>query len=677
MQKITAIVQARMGSTRFPGKVLKQVGGIPLIGHLLQRISLSKKIDQIILATSEALSNDDLCKYVQSLHIHVFRGSENDVLDRYYNAAKDGNAQAIIRLTGDCPLLDYQVIDSVINVFQTGKYDYVSNINPPTFPDGLDTELFTFNALETAWREATEPFDREHVTPFIRKADNFKKYNLLNDIDLSNERWTVDTPEDFILIKKIIEDLSPKKRWFGIKDIIEYKEKNKSLFEINSNFRRNEGANMSTGQKLWQRAKKVIAGGNSLLSKRPDMFLPDQWPSYFEKAKGITVWDLDNIKYIDMSIMGIGTNILGYANDEVDKEVRSVIDRSNGSTLNCPEEVYFAEKLIELHPWAEMVRYSRTGGEACAIAIRIARAASGKDKIAFCGYHGWSDWYLAANLSEESNLDGQLLPGLQPKGVPRGLTGTMFPFNYNDYDKIAEIVAENDIGTIIMEPVRNHDPQDDFLLKVRQLASEKGIVLIFDEITSGFRRSVGGIHLHYGVNPDVAVLGKAMGNGYAISAIIGIKNVMEYAQTTFISSTFWTERIGPVAALAAIKAMQRYNAPAIIHAQGEYINSRWKQLALKHHLDIEISGIPALTHFSFRNQDNLLIKSIITQEMLKKGYLASNALYVCMLHTNEVIDSYILALDEVFGILKRSIDNNTLSTLLNGKICQSGFKRLT
>lgn len=432
---------------------------------------------------------------------------------------------------------------------------------------------------------------------------------------------------------------------------------------------------MSKGVKLWEKAKKLIPGGNSLLSKRSDMFLPGRWPSYYRRSKGVSVWDLDGKKYIDMCIMGIGTNILGYGHDEVDAAVIKAVKNGNTSTLNCPEEVELAEKLVSLHRWARMVRYARTGGEACAMAVRIARAASGKEKVAFCGYHGWSDWYLAANLADDRNLDGQLLPGLEPRGVPRGLAGTAVPFEYNRFDQLERIVRDNDIGVIMMEPVRNREPERGFLESVRKLASAKGIVLVFDEITSGFRRLTGGIHLFYGVEPDMAVLGKAMGNGYAVSAVIGKREVMEAAQSTFISSTYWTERTGPAAALAAIKVMEREKAPEAIEKTGRYINQCWQELALAHGLEMRIEGLPALTHFSFE-RDNLKYKTFVTQEMLKAGYLASNMVYVALPHTMKIIDAYMEQFNRVLAKVKKAMENNDIDKRLLGPVCSGGFRRL-
>jgi len=413
-----------------------------------------------------------------------------------------------------------------------------------------------------------------------------------------------------------------------------------------------------------------------LLSKRADMFLPERWPAYFSKAKGCEVWDLDGNKYTDMSIMGIGTNILGYGHPEIDGAVRRVVDQGNMSTFNCPEEVYLAERLVELHPWSDMVRLARTGGEANVIAIRIARAASGKDKVAFCGYHGWHDWYLAANLSNTENLEEHLLSGLEPRGVPGGLKGTAVPFKYNDFSSLQKIVNEGDIGVIMMEVSRNFKPENNFLQKIRDLATQKGIVLIFDEITSGFRTTLGGSHLEYGVEPDIAVFGKTMGNGYAISAVIGKREIMEYGQASFISSTFWTERIGPVAALKTIEIMDRDSISERLIEIGHYINKCWNELAGRHNLDIVIYGIPAITHIGFKSKQELAIKTIITQEMLKSGYLAGNSVYVCIDHSKDVIDEYISALDKPFGIICQIIKGENPNQFLEGPIAHSGFKRL-
>ncbi|MDA8706929.1 aminotransferase class III-fold pyridoxal phosphate-dependent enzyme [Cyclobacteriaceae bacterium] len=434
---------------------------------------------------------------------------------------------------------------------------------------------------------------------------------------------------------------------------------------------------MRKGQALYKKAKSIIPGGTMLLSKRPEMFLPDNWPSYFSEAKGCKVWDLDGTELIDMSIMGIGTNSLGYGNDEVDSAVVNAVKKGNMSSLNCPEEVYLAEKLIEMNPWADMVRFARSGGEANAIAVRIARAASGKDNVAVCGYHGWHDWYLSANHNGGDNLSGHLIAGLSPKGVPKNLKNSVFPFNYNNYEELFDIVEKNDIGVIKMEVIRNFEPKDGFLKRVRDLATKKNIVLIFDECSSGFRETFGGIFQKYNVEPDMVMFGKTIGNGYALTAVVGRKSVMEATQSTFISSTFWTERIGPSAALATLKVMEREQSWNKITDTGKKMQKGWLSLAKKNDLDITVSGIPAMTSYSFNSRSALEYKTLITQEMLKKGFLASTIFYACTEHTDEHLSNYFNELDEIYKTIgKCESEILDINSLLEGPICHSGFKRL-
>jgi len=673
--KVVAIVQARMGSTRLPNKVMKPIDGVPMIELLLGRLARAKEVDQIIVATSIDERNLPLVAHVQSLGYCCQQGSENDVLDRYVQTARAHQADVVVRITGDCPIVDPELVDEVIRGFKTANVDYFSNISPPTYPDGLDIEVFTFKALEKASLETTGPFDREHVTPYLRNSGKYKIGSMQHSEDLSALRWTVDELSDFEVIEKVFKCFHPKTD-FTWRDVLVLQKQNQEIFNINRHLVRNEGAIMGTGQKLWKRAKQVIPGGNMLLSKRAEMFLPDQWPAYFSKAKGCKVWDLDGNEYIDMSIMGIGTNILGYGHAEVDAAVQQTITAGNMSTFNCPEEVYLAEKLVELHPWADMARLARSGGEANALAIRIARAASGKDKVAICGYHGWHDWYLSANLGDDAGLDGHLLPGLQPNGVPRNLKGTVFPFNYNNYAELEALVNTQDIGVIKMEVVRNMGPEDNFLHKVRKLATDKGIVLIFDECTSGFRETFGGLHKKYGVEPDMAMFGKALGNGYGITATIGKREVMEAAQTTFISSTFWTERIGPTAALKTLEVMGRIKSWENITQTGLSIRQGWQNLADKHGLSISHWGLAALTGFTINSENALAYKTLITQEMLAKGYLAGNSVYVCIEHTPEVVQGFFEALDPIFAIIKQCEEGRDVMSLLKGPVCHSGFKRL-
>jgi glutamate-1-semialdehyde aminotransferase len=430
-----------------------------------------------------------------------------------------------------------------------------------------------------------------------------------------------------------------------------------------------------SGQKLYQRAKTLIPGGTQLLSKRPELFAPDIWPAYYSKAKGAKVWDLDGRFYTDMSIMAVGACILGYADDDVDSAVIEAIKSGVNSSLNCPEEVALADVLIDLHPWFDMVRYARSGGEALSISVRIARAKTNREIILFSGYHGWSDWYLAANLADENGLDGQLMPGLSVNGVPKGLLGTAIPFNFNDISSLRELIKgkENQIAAIMIEPARGEEAPQDYLIQLKELASEIGAVLIFDEITSAFRMCPGGIHRRYGVNPDMAVFAKSMANGYAMAAIMGTESVMQAAQSTFISSTNWTDRVGPTAALATIKKFKDNSVNEHLIDIGLKTQKIWKDMAKKNNLLVTVTGLPTLAAFQFQSDFSMEMQTRFVIEMLNRGFLGFRQFKSSFAHTDDDLTSYSNAVDEIFEV----ISNLTNDELMNQKTCHAGFTRLT
>ncbi|MCF6768104.1 aminotransferase class III-fold pyridoxal phosphate-dependent enzyme [Thiotrichales bacterium 19S11-10] len=432
------------------------------------------------------------------------------------------------------------------------------------------------------------------------------------------------------------------------------------------------------GQELWKKALQVIPGGNGLLSKRPGRYAPDIWPTYYQKASGVCLTDLNGKRYIDMAQMGMGCAILGYADLEVNRAVIDAVNMGVNTTLNCSEEVLLAEKLLELNPFAGGVRFARSGGEAMAMAVRIARAYSMRTKVAFSGYHGWCDWYLATNLSTKDGLSDHLLPGLSTLGVPETLERTIFPFKYNSIDDLRCLFdQEPDIGVIVMEGARYEFPSPDFLSEVQRLASKHKCTVILDEITSGWRLTDGGVYKLNGFSPDIVVYGKAMGNGHAISAILGKKSVMDVAQDTFLSSTFWTERLGFVAALATINVITRECVWEHLQVVGNKIGEGWQTLAEKHDIQIKITDFKPLITFKFQyDQNNLALETLFTQEMLKKGYLAATSVYVSYQHSMKIVDEYLIAVDEVFSILSRALKQGSVEAYLETLVKEEGFKRL-
>jgi glutamate-1-semialdehyde 2,1-aminomutase len=438
--------------------------------------------------------------------------------------------------------------------------------------------------------------------------------------------------------------------------------------------------NMTNSLKIQQHAKQKIPGMTQLLSKRPDMFSLGVWPGYFKKAQGAHVWDMDGNRYLDMSISGIGANVLGYADPDVDEAVKDTISNGTSCSLNCPEEVELSDLLCELHPWGEMVRFARSGGEAMAIAVRIARAFTGKDKVAFCGYHGWHDWYLAANLGTENALGDHLLSGLDPLGVPKGLTGTAFPFCYNRPEELAAIVADHpgEMAAVVLEPIRSEPPTAEFIGSIRALAHAHNMVMIVDEISAGFRLVTGGAHLVvHSEAPDIAVFSKALGNGYPIAAVIGRGPIMQIAQKTFISSTNWTERIGPTAALATIKKHRALNVADHLSVIGGRVQDGWMKAAAKHGLEITVGGIEPLSRFAFKGEQPNVLKAYFIQTMLDRGFLASTLFYPMYAHTEAHVAAYLEAFDNSFAEIAGAVKAGDLKKRLRGKPSCDGFKRLT
>ena len=436
----------------------------------------------------------------------------------------------------------------------------------------------------------------------------------------------------------------------------------------------------SAGARLYRHARERIPGGVQLLSKQPERYLPELWPAYYRRAKGCEVWDLDGRRLIDMCFSGIGACLLGFADDDVNAAVKRAVDDGSLSTLNAPAEVELADLLCEIQPWADMARYTRSGGEAMAVAVRICRAATGRDRIAVCGYHGWSDWYVAANLGRGGALDGHLMPGLPPAGVPRGLEGTVSTFRFNRPDELEAIAADSgpQLAAIVMEPLRFDAPAEGFLEKVQAAARRLGAVLVFDEITAGWRHTLGGVHRTLGVEPDLAVFAKSISNGFAMGAVIGRRAVMEAAQGSFISSTYWTEALGPTAAVATIRKMREVRLAEHTQARGRQAQEGWRRLARKHGLDLTVRGWPALTTFSLDYPGKAQqLGTLLTQLMLERGYLATTTYYPTYAQSESVVADYLAALDQVFAVLREAIERDDVAARLRGPAALSGFARLT
>lgn len=436
---------------------------------------------------------------------------------------------------------------------------------------------------------------------------------------------------------------------------------------------------MESGQELWKCAKSVISTGTGLLSKRAEMYDPEYWPAYFTRCAGAEVWDLSGRRFVDFA-GGIGAVLLGYADPDVNAAVQRRLSEGTYCSLVNPQEVALAEKLLDLHPWAGKVRYARGGGDAMAMAIRIARAATGKSGVAFCGYHGWHDWYLAANLGDNDALDGHLLPGLAPKGVPRELRGTSVPFKYNDLESFEKALSQLDenLSVVVMEPMRAHHPKDGFVAKVAARSKELGAVLIVDEITSGLRYGFPGALSQLGVTPDIVVYAKAMGNGFPFAAVVGREEVMDAADESFVSSSFWTDGVGTAAALATLEKVQRLNVQKVVWEKGKELQTALEELASKYPgCKISIGGMPSTPTVTFDlGEHSTNAKTFYVRKMLEKGFLVSTTYYLMYAHHEGQMEQLLLALEDVFNELEKAINSGLLHSWQNKHGSQAGFSRL-
>ena len=663
--KVLAIVQARMGSSRLPGKVLMPLGKSTVLEFLLKRLSMASSIDKIIVATTELQQDNEICNALKGTDYSCFRGSENDVLSRYVSASLEFTADIVVRITGDCPLVDPKLVDDCVTKLIDENLDYVSNCNntPNPLPDGFDVEVFTVSSLLLLQKISIIPAFKEHVTFGYFKTGLFSTGTLNYQHDVSHQRLTLDYPEDYQVIKRIVEAMDCE-FWDWIK-ISEFLDTNKDICMTNSHIVRNASWDMSLNSNIDKKSNKVsrdelVANSSGLLSKRADQFSPGSWPKNYIKAKGQIIWAENNELYLDYSIGGIGATTLGYAFDYVDDRVVNAIKSGTACSLNPLLELEASQKLIDVIPWIDSVRYARSGGEATAMAVRIARAHSKKDVVLFSGYHGWHDWYLSAAYRNE--LGNHLLPLLPIAGVPEVLANTSHPFEYgNRLDFISKLDKYgNDVGVVILEPMRYSEPNQDFLRLVQEECRSRGIVLIFDEISSGFRFNNNVVHLDVNVIPDIVVLSKSLGNGYPIACVGGKRDVMKATEQTFISSTTHTESIGFAAMTAVLDYYASHDVAAQLADRGRKVREILISAASFHGIEVVTKGQDQLWSWVFNcDQDsNRKFQTIVTEIMLDHSILFSNRFYSTLGIDVDFLPFFEKSLLDAFGTISKIIKSN-------------------
>jgi glutamate-1-semialdehyde 2,1-aminomutase/spore coat polysaccharide biosynthesis protein SpsF len=653
-----------------------------MLWHVVSRVRRARSVDKVVVATTDHAVDDPVVRFCEQESIDFFRGSEQDVLDRLYQAAKVSHANAVVRITADCPLIDPAVIDKVLARFQQGDCDYACNIIRYTYPDGLDTEVFSFGALERAWREAIKPSEREHVTPYLR-TDKFRTANVESEVPVSPDRyrWTVDHPADLEFVRRVYGAFS-KNGEFGFREVFDLLRERPDLATIQAKTIANEGYYKSlyqqakagaaakrplTQSQLWlERSKKVIPSCAQTFSKGYTQYVQGVAPIFLQRGKGCRVWDVDGNEYIDY-VQGLLPNILGYAHKEVNAAAAAQLDQGHSFSLPHPLEVQLGERLTRLIPCAEMVRFGKNGSDATSGAVRAARAFTGRDRIACCGYHGWQDWYIGSTTRNA--------------GVPKAVRDLTHPFPYNDLASLEKLLESHpdEFAAVIMEPVNFVEPAHGFLEGVKHLAAGHGALLIFDEICSGFHFGLGGAQKIFGVTPDLACFGKAMGNGFAISCVVGRAEVMRTFDEIFYSFTFAGEVASMAAAMKVLDILEQTDALARMESNGRTLQDGITAMAKEAGIEkrIRVAGRPQWSLLKFSDQngvDSPLLKNLFQQEAVKRGVLLLATHNLTAAHDAAAVHQTLEVYAEVMKMLAGWVEDSAPARFLDGPMTQPVFR---
>lgn len=677
--KIVAIVQARMGSTRLPGKVLVDLAGRPAIARLLERLTTAPGVDQVWVACSDRPADDPLAETVAALGVPVFRGDENDVLSRYAAVAERTGADAVVRITGDCPLVDPAVVGQVVAAWRASTADFVSNTLVRSFPDGLDVEVFSRAALDRAHAEAEHPFLRMHVTPYIhgRLKDRlpwggFSNEQVVHSQDFSHLRWTLDEPADRDFLARVFAELPADAGW---QQVVALLTRRPDLLIVNRQIGLNEGSArdldgvavraFDASNATFERSARVIPLASQTFSKSYQQWVRGATPLFLDHGRGARVFDVDGNGYIDY-VLGLLPVVLGYRDPDVDRAILDQLEKGITFSLPHPLEVEVAERLTRLIPSAEKVRFGKNGSDVTTAAIRLARAHTGRDHVLMAGYHGWHDWYIGTTTR---NL-----------GVPDDVLALSDKFPFNDADALQKLLeqAPNRYAAVILEPAGTERPAPGFLERVRELTEKYGVVLVFDEIVTGFRVNLGGAQAEYGVTPDLSCFGKAMGNGMPISALVGRAEVMARMEDIFFSATFGGEALSLAAAKATIDKLERDRVVPRLKALGTSL-SQQANAAIER---AGMSGVLAVTDVDWWPRlnpvkppvDPWLLVSLMRQEFVARGLLLGASFNLCLAHDDQAVVSETLgSFEAALGAVRDALDSPDPAARLRGAMVQPTF----
>ena len=689
--RIVALVQARMGSTRLPNKVMKPIQGIPMIELLLKRLSKASLVNEIVVATSLEPVNQVLVDHVKNIGFNVFQGSENDVLDRFYKAATIYKADIVIRITADCPLIDPSLVDELITEFlKRGDLDYISNAMSPSYPDGLDTEVFTFEALKSASENAILLPEREHVTPYIIKSGLFRTVNMPYKQNLSNERWTVDQEEDFQVISNVFNHFFPRIN-FGWLEVLKLRNEKPELFYANQKIMRNEGymigifkeielrniTNFAKSDIYRTEIHSLIPGGAHTYSKGDDQF-PSLSPAAIAHGKGSHLWDIDGNEFLDCS-MGLSSVSLGHAYEPVLEAVREEL--KNGVNFQRPSllEKEMAETFLALVPQHHMVKFAKNGSAVTTAAVKLARAKTGRKLVAFPGDHpfySFDDWFIGTTPAS--------------KGIPDDFSSLSVTFKSCDINSLKALFDKypEQIACVITEPEKNicsacscGATPNQFLREAIDLTRANGAIFILDEMVTGFKTGFPGSTAKYSLDPDIATWGKGIANGFSFCAMTGKKEIMELGginrkgeeKVFLISTTHGGETHAMAAAIKTIKEFKEKDVVGYIHAFGSKVIEICNHLIAKYELTPFVQVIPSawMPAFIFKNEKGEPcsgFRTLFMQEMIRRGVLFQGVFTICFNHTEDDLYYFCKAFKESLEVYKSALKENYHNYLVGEEV---------
>ena len=681
--KVVAVIQARTSSSRFPGKMLATVGDVTLLERMLAQVKGAGTLDDIVVATSDDPSDDELADRIAAGGTRVYRGSLEDVLTRFEGAGEECGADVVVRLTGDCPLHTPDTIDDVVGAFLAADVDYASNREPYSRPDGLDVEVFTRVALARAAREAAPGPDREHVTPFLRRDAGVRRLHYIHSTGPAapDARWTVDDKADLDFVREVWKKLD--QAGPGPHSYETVMTAATSVAPSNSGAVSNFGFYKSlydhaiaakapplplAESEAWlKRSEQVVPGGAQTYSKSWRQHIRGVSPIFLERGNGARVWDVDGNEYVDL-IQGLLPNILGYAHPAVDLAAYERARLGHSFSLAHPIEVELAERLTRIIPCAEMVRFAKNGSDATSGAIRAARAFTKRDRVAICGYHGWHDWYIGTTS--------------RFAGVPGAVRELSHTFPYNDLEALDRVLSahQDEFAAVIMEPFNFVWPEEGYLQGVKEIAHRHGAVLIFDEICTGFHFGLGGAQRMFGVLPDLATFGKAMGNGYAISCVVGRRDIMQIFNDIFMSFTFAGDVSAMAASATVLDVLEKGDAYARMEAAATAMADGARVLA-------DLSGLGdrfitqghrnwlLLRFVDETGAEDPLLRALWLQEVTRRGVLVISTHNISAALTRNDVELILEAYAAAFKYIGRLVaEGADLKAHLDGPIPTPAFR---